>query len=405
MREETKFLNVAFINILLVNFFIQMGQQMTNVLVPKYTDSLGASAYIVGIVSSVFAISSLLARPVTSPAFDSFNKKKLLVVSILGLFIVFAGYAFSKSVPALIGFRLLHGILLGSVAPLSLAIASNVLPETKIGKGIGIFSLCQAVGQAVGPNLGLNLSRSIGYKFTFLIGTSVIFIALLLAIFMKDPDDHREPYRISLDKIIEKNSIPSTILMFFLILSYSCVGGYLAIYGDLLNIQNIGLYFTVYAICLFLTRPISGVLLDKFGYGKVLIPSLLCFASSFVVIAVSRNLIGFLIAAVLSACGYGVCYPTVQSLSMNLADRNRRGAAGSTSYIGADLGILIGASVAGYIIDKIAISTGSEITGYSSMYFIMIIPILLGLLYYLIAKKSINRRLEQKYQLVNNGVE
>ena len=79
MNIESKIWNTTFINILVVNFCHQMGQQMMNTLVPKYANALGANAYTVGLLSSVFAISSLLIRPVSTPAFDSFSKKKLLI--------------------------------------------------------------------------------------------------------------------------------------------------------------------------------------------------------------------------------------------------------------------------------------------------------------------------------------
>lgn len=399
-HKKTTLWTLAFINIFMVNFFQQMGQQMTNVLVPKYANYLGASAYIVGVVSSIFAVSSLLSRPITTPSFDSFSKKKLLMISIFGIVAVFIGYSLSTNTTVLILIRLVHGICIGSVAPLSLAIASNVLPESQIGKGIGVFSLGQAVGQAVGPNLGIELSRMIGYKYTFIIGAAIMCISLILTFFLKDMDKNREPYSIKWEKIIEKNAIHSAVLLFFLMLSYSCVGGFLVIYGDLLNIENVGLYFSVYAICLFATRPISGALLDKYGYGKVLVPGILCFALSFLILSLSKNLAGFLISALLNACGYGACYPTVQSLSMSSVPRNRRGAAGSTSFIGADFGVLFGASIAGFFIDKISLASGSEIRGYSTMYLIMTLPILLCLAYFLLMRKKITVILKQNKKTI-----
>ena len=75
MKEKSERLwNSDFINILAVQFCIQMGQQMMNSLVPKFADALGASAYIVGLVSSVFSISAILILVVATPAFDCLSK-------------------------------------------------------------------------------------------------------------------------------------------------------------------------------------------------------------------------------------------------------------------------------------------------------------------------------------------
>lgn len=389
MNAKSKMWNTAYINILIVNFCHQMGHQMMNTLVPKYANALGASAYTVGLVSSFFAISSLLIRPIATPAFDSFSKKKLLIVSIFGIFVTFTIYGLSKNVYALMAARLLHGMCIGCVAPLSLAIAGDALPESKMGSGIGIFSLCQAVGQAVGPNMGLTLSRTIGYSSTFFIGAAIMLIAMILSFFLKDSNDYREPYRITLDKIIEKDALHPAVLMFLMMLPYTCINSYIAIYGDLLGIDQIGLYFTVYAIFLLLTRPLGGTLIDKYGYKRVLIPCMLCFAASFIIIGFSRNLTGFLIAAAVNAFGYGVCYPSMQSLAMSCSPRNRRGAAGSTSYLGADISMLLGPTLAGLLVDSVNESTGNAIKGYSVMYLVMIIPIILGILYFIIFNKKI----------------
>lgn len=389
MKNETKMWNSAYINILIVNFCHQMGQQMMNTLVPKYADALGASAYVVGLVSSVFAISSLLIRPVTTPAFDSFSKKKLLTASIFGIFVTFTVYGLSKSVYMLMAARLLHGICVGCVAPLSLAIAGDALPDSKMGRGIGIFSLCQAVGQAIGPNMGLSLSRTIGYRSTFFIGSAIMLVAMVLSIFLKENNKYREPYRIKLDKIIEKDALHPAALMFLIMMPYTCINSYIAIYGDLLGIDQIGLYFTVYAVFLLLTRPVGGILIDRYGYKRVLIPCMLCFAASFIIISSSKSLTGFLIAAAVNAFGYGVCYPSMQSLAMSCSPKSRRGAAGSTSYLGADISMLLGPTLAGLLVDSVNKSTGTAVKGYSTMYFVMVIPIFLGILYFLLCNKKI----------------
>ena len=394
-NKITKIWNPAFITILIVNFCVQMGQQMTNALVPKYADALGASAYIVGIVGSIFAVSSILIRPVASPAFDSSSKKRLLMAAIIGFVVVQITYGLANSIPVIIGARLLHGMCLGCAAPLSLAITSNSLPDDKIGKGIGIFSLTQAVGQAVGPNLGLTLSLSIGYRYTFFIGAFLMMIAVVVSFFLQEPEYEKKPYKIGFNKIIEKSALHATVLMFFFIFAYSCVNNFIAIYSGLRGIENIGMFFTVYAVFLLITRPVSGILLDKFGYGKVLIPGILMFGLSFFLISISKNMTGFLVAAAVSAFGYGVCYPTVQSLSMSCSPKNRRGVASSTNYFGADFGMLFGSSIAGFMVDKMTIATNSKVQAYSNMYLLMIIPIVLSIVYFLFARKKIAENIQK----------
>lgn len=387
VRKDTIW-NRTFACILVVNFFQQMGQQLVTTLVPLYASVLGASAYLVGMLSTAFAVTALLTRPFTAPAFDSMSKKRLLALALVGFGMVFVGFIFTKSYPMLLAGRMIQGICLGCLAPLSLAIAGESLPSHLMGSGIGVFTLAQAVAQALGPNLALELSRRAGYPVTFAAGAVVMGLALFFALLMPEIRRDRAPYRISWDKLVEKDSLHPAVMMFFITAAYTCVNYYLAIFGRLLGVENIGLYFTVYALFLLMARPVSGRLIDKYGYAKVLVPGMLCFALSFVVIGLSRSLAGFLAAGVISAFGCGVCHPATQSLSMSCAPLNRRGAAANTSYLGADLGLLVGPSCAGLLADRVAAVSGS-VRGYTVMFCALAAPVLLALTYFLLFRRKI----------------
>ena len=393
--EKKSLWNKAFILILSVNFCHQICQQMMNTLVPKYAASFGSEAYLVGLVSSAFAMASFLIRPVASPAFDSYSKKKLLIFTLIGLLTTFFGYSISNGIKMVLCFRFLHGACMGCISPLSLSMASDSLPDDKLGKGIGIFTLCQAVGQAVGPGIGLTLSDQIGYKKTFLFAVVVIGIAIILSFLIKDTYQENGVYRITLKKIIEPSSIPVATIQMFLTMSYMCIGSYLAIYSDIIGVDNIGLYFTVYAVALFVTRPLSGILLDKYGFKKVLIPGMICFSISFLIISFSTSLTGFLFAAIVNAAGYGICYPTMQAMVMSSAAKENRGSAASTSFIGADLGTFIGPALMGLIIDRITINTGFNIQGYKWGFRAMMVPVLSGLVFFLVSWSTIYKNIQQ----------
>ena len=77
MNKQNSIWNRTFIAVFIANCFQNLGQHMMNSLVPKYANSLGAASWLVGFVSSMFAVTALAIRPFSSPASDSFSKKKL----------------------------------------------------------------------------------------------------------------------------------------------------------------------------------------------------------------------------------------------------------------------------------------------------------------------------------------
>ena len=236
------------------------------------------------------------------------------------------------------------------------------------------------------------MSRRAGYPAAFFTGAGVMLAALIFTLLLPEKPRPRLPYRIAPENMIEKNSIHPAVLMFIFSGTNSCINSYLAIYGALLGVEGIGLYFSVFAVCMFIARPISGRLIDRFGYTRVLIPSMISFAGALVLLGFSRTLPAFLIAGAVNAFGCGVCYPATQSLAMSCAPGDRRGAAASTNYYGTDAGLLVGPFCAGLLVDRVSAVSG-PVRGYSTMFFVMALPLAFAILYYLIFRKKIREHL------------
>jgi len=107
------------------------------------------------------------------------------------------------------------------------------------------------------------------------------------------------------------------------------------------------------------------------------------FAIALLIISFSRTLPMFLLAAFVSAFGYGACYPVIQALCMKIVPKERRGAGSSSNYIGMDLGILIGPVLAGRIAEKL---------GYVTMWRIIIIPVIIAIALSLLFSRVISPR-------------
>ncbi|CAI6048436.1 putative MFS-type transporter YfcJ [Paenibacillus sp. JJ-100] len=383
----------AFISIFIINLILNLSQFMTTALIPKYAAHLGATATIIGMVTSMFAITALGVRPIVGPTTSYFKKNQLLAVSTGIIILAFICYGLANHITVVVVGRLLHGIGMGFLAPLSLALASDALPESRIASGIGVFSMGQAIATAIGPLLGLELVQTYGYSATFFIsaiGTSSVLI-LSLRLKTKAPERNKT-FKISLYNIIAPEVIVPTVIMFFLAGAFSCINSFILIYGAALDVDEIGLFFTSYAIGLLFTRPISGKLSEKYGLSTTIIPGIIIFALSFIVISYSRSLPMFIVAGAISACGYGICQPSIQTLCMKLVSSDRRGVAGNTNYIGVDTGYLITPSLAGFIVSVVQSNGGSEVAGYAIMYQVMTIPILIALAIFLLKRKSLKEK-------------
>lgn len=391
-----------FILLFVISFFMCMGQFMTNTLLPKYAYSLGAVASVVGVVSSMFAVTALGIRPIAGPAMDYFKKNKLLTAAQGVLILALLLYGCAKSISVIIAARLLHGIGIGVAMPLCIALASNSLPAGKMISGIGIFSLGQAIASAVGPTLGLRLSAIFGYNSTFFICSGLVAVSFMLTLFLQnDTPSPTARFKLSLKSIIVPEAVLPSILLFFIFISFACINYFVVIYGGLRGITDIGLFFTVYALALVITRPFGGKLADRFGMDKMVIPGIIVFAVGFVLLFFAHTLPMFLLAAALSAFGFGASEPSIQTLSMQLVSKERRGAAGNTTFMGIDCGNLVGPTVAGFIVTGVQGATGSEVTGFSVMYLIMLLPVAVAFIIFLSNRKKIMEKIRLNKQMQN----
>lgn len=377
-REESAFTVIwskTFVIIFLANMAMNLGQMMSNSLLSVYAKSLGATAGAIGLLMSSFAITALLFKIVAGPAMDTYNRKYLVMGAMSLLAVAFLGFSFAGSVRTLLAFRLVQGAgqAFGNVC--FLAMVAEVLPKEKYGTGMGYYSLAQVVSQAIGPTVGLWLSGLVGFSATFLINTAVMLVAVLLAMQIRLPFKRTRQFKIKLDNIIAKEALLPALLLFCLMSAFFVVNSFLIVFAQEQGVTTgIGLFFTVTAVTMVFSRPFAGRLTDRYGLVKVLIPALLADVVAFFIISSAHALWMFLVAALISAFGFGACQPALQTLAMKSVPNERRGAASSTNFIGIDLGTLTGPVIAGLV---------AQAFGYAVMWRVMVIPLIaaMGLAY------------------------
>lgn len=372
--------NKSFISLFFVNGVISLGQMMMNVLISLYADSLGAGPTLVGFTVSSFAYTALLLKFVSAPAIDSFNRKHILIGSLVVLASSYTLMALSSNIVMLIFARLLQGCAMAFTTTTCLTMATDTLPPDRISSGIGYFSVAQAACSAVGPMAGLNISSMFGYNAAFATGAVMVIAGTFaIVLLVKEPPHKKRPFKLSLDSMFAKETILPAFMTMLLGISFCNVNSFLALYATERGVgDHIGWYFTLNAVLMLFSRPLVGNLADRFGLVKVILPSMCSFALAFFIISQASTMPMFLLAAVFSAFGYGAAGPMIQAYSMKCVPPERRGAGSSAYFIGMDLGNLIGPVIAGNVVN---------VVGYQLMWDIMIIPIGLAFLFVLLFRK------------------
>ena len=102
-----------------------------------------------------------------------------------------------------------------------------------------------------------------------------------------------------------------------------------------------------------IARPAAGTLLDKRGPRIVAYPSLICLVLAFLSLILCHNNILLLLSSALFALGFGCSFSTVQTLVIQDATPERVPVATSTFYICTDIGMGLGPSLLGLLVEPL----------------------------------------------------
>lgn len=372
--ENPKIWTRNFTLICLANFFVFLGFQMTLPTIPLFVEQLGGNDQLIGFVVGIFTFSALLLRPYAGHALET-KGRKFIYLTGLGIFVLSVGsFGFATSLLFLFFMRIIQGIGWGFSTTASGTIATDIIPASRRGEGMGYYGLSGNIALAIGPTLGLALAGKISFAMLFLICGIMGFIALILSSNIKYKQVEEKQAKHAKWDIYEKTALPPSILLFFITVTFGGIASFLPIYAAQSNISGIEWYFLLYAAALMLSRTFAGKLYDQKGHEAVFIPGSTLIIISMCLLAWLPNSIILYAAAILYGLGFGTIQPALQAWSVKESPPNRRGMANATFFSFFDLGVGIGAILFGQI---------AHWLGYSSIYIVSAISVVISVLIYI----------------------
>lgn len=385
-----------FICIMIANCLLQMSHSATNSLISTYATFLGAAPKLMGLLTGMFFGVALAVKPAAGPIQTRSDHKKLIIVVFSIGVIVNAGYALFHTIPLFVAFRVLHGVQYAFVGSLCMTIAANSLPQERMASGLGMFGVSSAISQSIAPQIGLSIrdwwtglaGEDAGFTAIFVFAGICMFLAIIPSLAMIPNPKTKEEIASTgkwYQNIISKNAIIPACVMLFLIMSHSIFSSYMVPFGAELGLEGIGLFFTVLAGVMLVSRPVSGRLTDKLGLRKLFIPGALLFAASFLIVCSAKSLPQVLVGAFIAALGYGSANPCIQTMTMQTESKARRAVASNTLYLGMDVGLFLGPIVGGFIRDY---------SSYKSVIFAGFIPPVIALVIFLVFWPKCSKRIQ-----------
>ena len=336
---------------------------------PAYVkNEFHAGDFQVSLVTSVFAASAIIARFLTAGLIKSVPRDKLLYVGLIIATITTGIYSLAESVGGLLTMRVGFGLGFGISSTILPTLASQIIPVSRMGEGIGYFGLSSSLAMSFGPMVGLNVMSAYGFSKLTIVATLTVVLILPILLFSRvvskssghgqNKAAKQSSGRHVKPKFNHKMWFPA-LLNAILCITYSGLLGFIALFGQFIHMKQVGLFFLFNVVTIVIVRPISGRLFDRRGHAAVLIPAAIFVVASMTVLSYTRSLPLLIVSALLYGLGFGAIQPTLQAWMIRTSTPEQYGTANSMFYNSTDFGVAIGSIILGLI---------ASFSNYSVMY-------------------------------------
>lgn len=377
----------SYILVCLANFLTSFSFFLLVPTLPFYlVDKFGVDSTMVGLVLSCYVVAVLCIRPFAGFIADCFQRKKVYVVSYIFFAISFVGYLFvGKDIIPFILLRVLHGFAFGALNTTGNTLVIDIMPSSRRGEGLGYFGVTNNLAMAFGPMTGLFIISEGSYRQMFVVALLVALTGMALSFMIKVKERQQIQNTgklFSIDRFILLDGIPASVAFFMLAIPYGMTSSYIAIYAEEVGIvYGAGMFFTVQAAGLIVSRLISGKMVDKGVITQTIAKGILIALVGVVGEAALASVssfnmtLGYLlyyVSALFIGYGFGTIFPAFNTLFINMAPHSRRATANATYLTGWDVGIGAGMLLGGTL----------SVTGYSGSFFFAMLLVVASYIYF-----------------------
>ncbi|KQU17979.1 antibiotic resistance protein [Bacillus sp. Leaf13] len=355
--KNQRIFNKSFLFLFISNFLVFIGFEMLLPILPAYLLSMNASSIQVGLVTSLFTIGAVLIRPFVGYYLIDNQRKSLAISASAALMIITMLYPFLNFIWLFLLLRLFHGAAWGVSTTANSTIVVDLIPKTRLGEGMGYFSISTTVGAIIAPSIGILIYDS--FSFDILIWSSVVLslLAVIALQFVYSPTTvkrEKQPFRF-LDMIFEKDVWFPALLTVITTLGFGAIITFLVLFGKQKGLDHIFLFFLINATVATLLRPFTGKWYDKKGPWSIIIMSAVLGFLSLVMLSYATNDLHLIIAAILFGAGYGTVMPCLQTWTVQKVSEEKSGAANATFFSSFDVGVGVSAFVLGILAEWISL--------------------------------------------------
>jgi MFS transporter, DHA2 family, multidrug resistance protein len=165
-----------------------LDSSIVNVALPAMQGTLGATVDEITWVVTGYILSNVIIMPITSMLSLRYGRKNFFIFNVVVFTVGSMACGLSRSLDAIIFWRVLQGIGGGVLITISQAILRESFPAEEQGLAMGVFGLGIVLAPAFGPLLGGWITDQYSWPWVFFINVPIGVINILLVMrYIEDP--------------------------------------------------------------------------------------------------------------------------------------------------------------------------------------------------------------------------
>ena len=328
-------------------------------IIANYAKSLeGSSGFLAGVALGGYALTQAIFQVPFGSLSDKWGRKKAIILGLLIFLIGSIICAFSNNIYILLIGRFLQGA--GAIGSVVSAMVADYVREDERAHAMAIMGVVIALSFASAFVFGPILAGIMSEKVLFLFVAFLSLIAILIAVFLKEPPKITHSYSQEESKFIHVIKDKDLVKMYITFLFHSSTMAIAFFIIPILLKEEFG-FKVIEFWKIYLPAVIFGILAmgpaavfgEKYGRGKeVFLVSIVFILIAFALIVFSNSIIPFGIGVALFFIGFNMFEPLLQSFVSKFAKVHQKGAALGFANTLAYIGIFAGGGIAGSIYDK-----------------------------------------------------
>ena len=361
--------------------------------IPLYVTHLGGSPFLVGVMLAAFSVTSVFLRPFIGYWADYWSYIGVLALGIFVMGLSVLLYLIPL-VEMLIIANALRGIGWAGLNTGGYSLLANNAPSTRRGEASGFYGGFQSMPHVIFPAVALwiiNLPSG-GFNPVIFSSAALAFFGAAFTLLLKHPavqasanarptlGVRQGPLRLS--TFVDRNVLLASSLLLCLHLPFPTTTGFLVLYTHEIGIAGAGWYFVATGSTQVLSRPILGLVSDRFGRARAMAVAFVLEMIGLTLILVAPSLAIIISGGVFYATGTAMGTASTMAMAMDRALPERRGVTMATFSTALPASFGLGALVAGTVV---------EFSNYTWMFVAAIAMVATGLMITLINWSTLDK--------------